>query len=203
MTESRLLGHQFSPSFAVFFPGLLGSVASLGVEEVVPQSERRRVVPNEVVVVLVVVVCASPYQEEVVQRDRELVARVCVDGLEQPEGNPDADCEQVQVSREVAPDDRNANSAKSQEHDFDRMGVFGSQPERCRVSVVLLVDDSVEGPIVDTSVEPVMPCVLQEEEDRHLQCNLGPRREWNIVGNPNLLTNRMEEPDWQRFHEKV
>ena len=128
---------------------------------------------------------------------------MCVDGLEQSEGDPDADREQMQVSSKVTPDDRNANSAEPKEHDLDRMGVFCSQPEWCCISVMLLVDDSVEGPVVDTSVEPVVPCVFQEEEDRHLQCNFRPRWEWDVVGDPNLLTDRMEEPNWQRFHEKV
>ena len=66
MTESRLLGHMFSPVFAVFFSRLLSSVAGFGIEEVVPQSERRRIVPDEVVVVLVMVVGTGPYQKEVV-----------------------------------------------------------------------------------------------------------------------------------------
>lgn len=64
-------------------------------------------------VVLVVVVGTSPERQEVVQRPWELVAGVGIDGLEQSQADPERDGEQMQVSGEVAPDDRYADSTQA------------------------------------------------------------------------------------------
>lgn len=86
---------------------------SLGVQDEVPPSETGSVRANEEVVVFVVVVSTGPEWEEVVQRPWELVTRVGVNSLEQPQADPDRNGEQMQVSGEVAPDNRNANSTQA------------------------------------------------------------------------------------------
>lgn len=65
------------------------------------------------VMVFIVVVSTGPDEQEVVQREREFVTRVGVNCLEQPQGDPNADGEKVQISCEVTPDDRDTNSSES------------------------------------------------------------------------------------------
>ena len=76
----------------------LGSLStSLGIQNVVPPAERARVVADELLMVNVVVLSASPERKEVVERPGELVTRMCVDGLEQAEDNPDVHGQDVKV----------------------------------------------------------------------------------------------------------
>lgn len=183
--------------------GVLGRGTGLGVQNVIPDSEGGGVVADEMVVVFIVVVCSCPEEQKVMQGDWELVPRMGVDGLEQSQGDPDGNGEQMQVLCEVAPHDRNTNSTEPQEHHLNRVCVFCSQAKWSSVSVMLLVDVFVEVTVVQASVEPVMPGVLQKEEDSHLQRNGLPRWEWDLKGNADLLADWMEEPDREGLDQEM
>jgi len=130
---------------------------ALGVENVVPPSERTRVVANELLVVSVVVVSAGPEWKEVVQAPREFVTGVSVDGLGKSEDNPDVHGENVEVLSDAAPDDWCTDCTESKNHDFNWRSVLGGQTERSRVLVVDLVDHLVERAPVESAVHPVVP----------------------------------------------
>ena len=83
-----------------------------------------------------------------------------IHGLEQSEGDPYADCEEVEVLCNAYPDDWNTNSTKSKRHDFNWVRVFRSKSKWCGVTVVLLVDVLVERSVVEQSVERIVPCIL-------------------------------------------
>ncbi len=76
------------------------------------------------------------------------------------------------------------------------MGVLCTQTERCCISVVLLVNVLVENTVVEQTVSPVMPAVLQDEEQGPLEEHGFQFREWNCHLNSDTLTKRMERPYW-------
>ena len=128
----------------------------------------------------VVVVGAGPEGQKVVQRPRELVAGVRVDGLEQAQHDPQVHGQDVQVAGQRHPQDRRAHRAQPQHHHLDRAGVLGGEPERRRVLVVDLVDVFVqEGEGVHGAVRPVVPRVFHDEEDGDLEGHCVERRERN------------------------
>lgn len=88
----------------------------------------------------IVMVCSSPEWQEMVQAPWELVAAVRVDGLEQSEYDPDVHSEDVQVFRDGAPEDGNADSTKGEDHRFDRGSIFSGEAERGRILVVEFVN---------------------------------------------------------------
>ena len=61
--------------------------------------------------------------------------------------------------------------------------------------MVHLVDGFVEGTVVQAAVEPVVPGILQDEENGNLQSHLPNRRERNAVLDAEVSGNRVEEPD--------
>jgi len=125
---------------------------------------------------VVVVLRARPEGEPVVGRPREVVARVGLDSLEEAEGHPDESGGQVEVVGEVAPDQRTANGAGTQDQDFNGVGVLGSETERRRPLMVKLVDVLVEGAVVETAVSPVVEEVFKDEKEDNLGDHLGQRR---------------------------
>jgi len=136
----------------------LGSLwTALGVENVVPPSEGTRVVANELLVVSVMVVSASPERKEVVQAPWELVAGVCVNGLEKTKDDPGVHGENMEVLGDAAPDDWTTKSTETENHDFNRRSVLGGQTEWSRVLVVDLVNHLVERSPVKSAVHPIVP----------------------------------------------
>lgn len=115
---------------------LVGLLAGLSVQEVVPPTEAGGVVANELLVVHIVVLRASPEGKEVAQAPREVIARVRVDSLEQTEDNPHVHGEQMQVTSDRHPQDGTANGPNSQQHDLDWGGIFSGKTKGCRVGVV-------------------------------------------------------------------
>lgn len=140
--------------------------AALGIKHVVPPSETRRVVANELLMMRIVVIRAGPEWQEMVQRPREFVSGVRINGLEEPQNNPNIHCENVQVLRDRTPQDWRSNSTKAKTQDFNRTRVLGGQAKWRRVLVMNLVDVFVkEWPSVHGAVRPVMPGVFHDEED--------------------------------------
>ena len=142
----------------------------------------------------VVVLGTSPEGKEVVKRPGELVAGVCIDGLEEAEDDPDVHGQDVKVLGDGAPDDRDTDGTETQAHDFNRRGVLGSETEGSGVLVMDLVDGLVEGTPVESAVHPVVPCVLKDEEDSDLVGHLPDGREWNLGAEAEELSHGVEEP---------
>ena len=80
------------------------------------------------------------------------IAAVSINGLEETEDDPQVDGHNVEVLGEVAVEEGSSNGACAENGDLDRVSVFSSQAERCRVLVVELVDIAVKGPIVESLV---------------------------------------------------
>jgi hypothetical protein len=73
---------------------------------------------------------------------------VRVDGLEEAQGDPDVDGEDVEITREVAIEERASNGACAQDEHLGGMRVLRSETEGCRVLVVNLMDMLVQGTVM-------------------------------------------------------
>lgn len=147
---------------------------TLGSTELVPPSERGRVTVGESHVVEVVVIRAGPERYPVPQAPREIVSGMSVDGLEQPENDPDVDGDDVEVGSEETVEERSTDGTGSEDKNLERMGVFSSETERCTVLVVHLVDVLVERTVVERSMGKVVPSILEDEEEGDLGEDGGP-----------------------------
>jgi hypothetical protein len=183
----------------------LGSLStSLGVKDKVPPPEAASVVANELLVVNIVVLSASPERQEVVQTPWELVAAVRVDSLEHTEDNPDIHGQNVEVSGDGAEDDWGSDSTEAQNHDLNGRGVLSGQAEGSGVLVVDLVDVLVEeGAGVHGTVGPVVPCVLEDEEDGDLVCHLVDAGEGDRGRKTEILAHGVEHPDLGELNGEV
>lgn len=65
---------------------------------------------------------------------------MCVNGLEEAEGDPHVDGEDVEVTEEIAVQQGSSNRARSENEDFSGVSVLSGETEGCRVLVVDLVD---------------------------------------------------------------
>ena len=151
----------------------------------------------------VVVLGTGPERQEVVQRPGEFVAAVCVDGLEQAEHNPEVHGQEVQVAGDGTPENRRADGTETEHHDFDRRGVFSGQTEGRRVLVVDLVDVFIEEAVVHGAVDPVVPGILENEEDGNLEGHLIDTRERDGVAEAEELAHGVEEPDLRELDGEV
>jgi len=155
-------------------------------------------------VVNVVVLSAGPERQEVVQTPWELVAAVRVDGLEHTEADPRVHGQDVEVLGDGAEDDWDSDSAEAEDHDFNRRGVLGGQTEGSGVLVVDLVDVLVEeGAGVHGAVHPVVPCVLEDEEDGNLVGHLVDAGEGNGSLEAEVLAHGVEHPDLGKLDGEV
>lgn len=72
------------------------------------------------------------------------IARVCVNGLEEAESDPDVDGEDVEIAEEVAVEKRAGEGAGAEDEDLCGVGVLGGKAERRRVLVVDFVNVLVQ-----------------------------------------------------------
>lgn len=136
-----------------------------------------------------------PEGQEVPQAPGEVVAAVRVNGLAQAQDDPEVHGDEMQVARQAHPGDGRAHDADAEEESLDRGGVLGRQAEGGAVRVVELVDGAVEGPVVQHPVEPVVPRVLDHEEDADDHGHLPQGREGHAVVHAEVHGRRVEEPD--------
>lgn len=80
------------------------------------------------------------------------VSTVGINGLEQPEHDPDVDGEDVEITGESAVKDGAGQCSESKNEDLSRMGILGSKAKWRRVLVVEFVNMLVK----DTSMESLM-----------------------------------------------
>ena len=125
-------------------PLFSGLWSRLGIHDFIPPSEAARIVANETLVVNVVMISTGPEGEEVVQAPWEFVSAVSIDSLEETEDNPKIHCQNVELTSAHNPNDGDNNSAKPEDHNFDRRCVLGGKSERSRVLVVDLVNVLIE-----------------------------------------------------------
>lgn len=169
--------------------------SSLRVKDEIPPAERASIVSNEALVVDIVVLGAGPEGQEVVQRPGELVAGVCIDGLEETADDPEVHGEDVQVTGDGAPCDGSENGTGTEDHDFDGRGVLSGETEGGRVVVVDLVNRAVERTPVHGAVSPVVPGVLDDEEDSDVHCDLPHGREGDAGVHAKEFSHGVEDPD--------
>lgn len=149
-------------------------------------------------------VCSCPEREEVAQRPGEVVARVCVDGLEETERDPDVDGEDVEVVAEEAVEEWSGDGSLGEDHDLKRVCVLGGESYGGRELVVELVDVLVEGSPVEATVSPVVEHVLKDKEESNLTGHDVDWREWHLVGgHAKVGADGVEQPDEGGFTCKV
>jgi hypothetical protein len=183
----------------------LGSLSSgLGVKDKVPPPEAAGVVSNELLVVHIVMFGAGPEGEEVVQAPGELVTTVRIDSLGDAEDDPCVHGQNVEILGDGAPKNRATDGSEAQNHDLDWRRVFSSETERSRVLVVDLVDLLVqEWDAVHRAMRPVMPGVLQNEENCNLESHLVDAREGDRGLEAEVLAHGVEQPDLGKFDREM
>ena len=88
---------------------------------------------------------ARPEREDVLERPREIVSTVSIDGLEETEDDPNVHGEDVEVAGANDVEDRPSDRSSTKDEDFSRVGVFCSKAEGSRIFVVNFVDVLVHG----------------------------------------------------------
>lgn len=169
--------------------------ATFSVEKQVPPSERARVVANKLLVMRIVVVGASPEWQKMVQTPWELISRVSVNGLEQAKQDPEVHGQNVKILGESAPQNWRANRSQPENHDLDWRSIFCSKTERSRVLVMDLVNVFVQRSPMHCAMCPVVPCILEHEEDCDLVCHCPQRGERNRRRKTEPLSHWVKEPD--------
>lgn len=87
----------------------------------------------------------------------------------------------MEVAGERYPQNRASNTSQREEHNFDWRGVLSSQTERRRIGVVEFVYHLVKRAVVQSSVEPIVPGILHDEEDGDVESHLAERGEGDTV----------------------
>lgn len=69
--------------------------------------------------------------------------------------------------------------------------------------MVLLVNIFVENTVVQTTVEPVVPGIFQNEKHSQLDQHLSDRWEWDGIADTEFLTQWVETPNWDNLNKEV
>lgn len=109
----------------------------------------------------------------------------------------------MQVAGDSAPENGHADATETKHHDFDRRGVFSGQTEGRRVLMVDLVDIFIEEAVVHSAVDPVVPDILENEEDGDLESHLVDTGERDGIAEAEELAHRVEEPDLRELDGEV
>ena len=101
-----------------------GLWTTLGIQEIIPPSERAGVIADESLVVRIMMISTSPEWQKMVQAPWEFVSRVRINSLEKSEHDPDVHCKNVKIARHCAPENWRTDGAETENHDFDGGSVF-------------------------------------------------------------------------------
>ena len=93
-------------------------------KHVVPPAETCRVAAQDRGVVEIVVIGSCPEWEDMTEGPWEIVARVRIDCLEEPETDPDVDGEDVEVVPSDAVEEGSGDSAQCEDQDFEGMSIL-------------------------------------------------------------------------------
>lgn len=151
----------------------------------------------------IVMLSTGPERNEVVQAPWKLISTVSIDGLEETGNDPKVHCENVQVVSDHDPANWHHNSSSSKYHDFDWRGILSGEAEGRRVLVVNLVDALIQRTPMHRAVSPVMPCILQNEEDGNLDGHFREGWKRNAGIHAGEFCHWVEEPDLREFDSEV
>lgn len=108
----------------------------------------------------IVVISTGPEGEDMLERPREVVSAVSIDGLEETKDDPDVHGEYVEVTSAKDVENRASDRPSTENEDFGWMGVLSSKAEGSRIFVVNFMDVLVHG----TPMEELMGCRTRECE---------------------------------------
>lgn len=138
------------------------------------------------------------------KRPGEVVTAVSINSLEKTEENPGKHGDNVQVTSNHEPDQRDTNGSETEYHCFNRMSILSSHAKWSRVIMVKLVNVLVKRTIVETAVSPVVPEILEKEEYSDLKSHGLPSREGNFSDlHAKQVAHRMEEENHGQLKTKV
>jgi len=140
----------------------------VGTHDVVTPTERSGEIVHESHVVEVVVISPGPEGEDVLERPREIVSAVSIDGLEETEDDPDVHGKDVEVASAKDVENWTSDRSSTKNEDFSWMGVLGSKPKGSRVFVVNFMDVLVHGTPVEELVGEEVKHVFVNKEKRDL-----------------------------------
>jgi len=120
--------------------------------DVVAPTEGSGEIVHESHVMEIVVISTGPEGKDVLERPREIVSAVSIDGLEETEDDPDVHGEDVEVASAKDVEDRTSDRPSTEDEDFSWVGVLGGKAEGSRILVMNFVDVLVHG----TPVEKLM-----------------------------------------------
>jgi hypothetical protein len=132
---------------------ILGSFYTLNVllifivcthEEIAPAKGGGEIV-HESHVVEIVMIGAGPEGENVLERPREVVSAMSIDGLEETESGPDVHGENVKVCCAEDVEDRSCDGSSTEDENLGWMGVFSSEAKGSRIFVVYLMYVFIHG----------------------------------------------------------
>lgn len=96
-----------------------------------------------------------------------------------------------------------SNGAEAEHHNLDRRSVFGGEAEGRRILMVDLVDILVKRTPMHRAMHPVVPGILQHEEDRYLVGHLVDRGKGNGGLEAEEQAHGVEEPDLDDLNGEV
>lgn len=126
-----------------------------------------------------------------------------VDGLELTQSHPGQHSHQMHFAGKVAQNQRGSNRAQAKKHGLPRAGVLGRQPKRRGILVVHPVNGTIQRAPVKGTMEPVVVCIFNEEEDCDLNgegLEVGERKG---VFETEEFHHRVEQNDHGHFHNEV
>jgi len=155
--------------FSLFLHVLVVLVVRL--QQLVPPGEGGGVVPDEVHVVEVVETGTGVERDQVERVQRDVVTAVDVNGLQQAEGHPGPQEEDV-----VTEDHDADEETSSQDECLSRMSVFCLHAKRRGELVVDFVDVFVDPAVVKQAMEEVVPGVFNNSTAKTLSQEVRPAR---------------------------
>ena len=75
------------------------------------------------------VICTSPEGKDMLERPREVVSAMSIDGLEETKDNPDVHGEDVEVASANDVENRTSDRSGAEDEDFGWMGVLSGKAE--------------------------------------------------------------------------
>lgn len=151
----------------------------------------------------IVVIGTGPEGKDVAKGPGKVVTAVGIDGLEETENNPEVHGGKVKLAGGEDPNDGGAHNAETKEHNLNWGRVLSGKTEGSAVGVVELVNRLVERAVVQSAVEPVMPGILNDEENDDLIRHIPPGGERNAVVHAEVSRDRVEEPDLRELNSAV
>src|SRR5438876_5146276 len=100
----------------------------------------------------------------------------------------------MEIASNSTPQNWCPDGAHTHDHHFDRRRIFGGQTERRRVCMMDLMDFLVKGTPVKCSVGPIVPRILNYEEDGDLVSHCEEGRKRYTGRQAEILSHRVKQP---------